>query len=393
MRADLRHQKHLAAPVFDGAPPPLLAGAVVVFPRVVEEVDARIERRVHEAHGLGNRLRNADVISAETDDGDEVWMTSERAARNGLHFPNIICKSLPLHLVFPLISAVIYVAGALLLKRASDLGADVWRTTRVINYTTAAVAVPLWLLGGTIPNSSLWWQPPAAATLFFSGQVFSLLALNSGDVSVATPVLGVKILLVALLSTVLIGDPIGTRLWTAAASSTVAIALLNIDRGHAHSRAGRTIILAGLGAASYACFDVLIQKWSASWGTGRILPIVMVIGAVYSIPLRLLSPRRAEARGNPASGGGWLAAGAACFAVQGLMFITSVSIWRQATSANVLYSSRGLWSVLAVWGVGHWFSNREQHLGARVLVWRFVGAILLMAAILLVLLDYGRARL
>ena len=289
-----------------------------------------------------------------------------------------------LHLFFPLISAVIYVAGALLLKRASDLGADVWRTTRIINYTTAVAAVPLWLLGGTIPNSSLWWQPPAAATLFFSGQVFSLLALNSGDVSVATPVLGVKILLVALLSTVLIGDPIGTRLWIAAALSTVAIALLNIDRGHAHARVGRTIILAGLGAASYACFDVLIQKWSASWGTGRILPIVMVIGALYSIPLRLFdrTPRAATRAYAP-----WLAAGAASFAVQGLMFITSVSIWRQATSANVLYSSRGLWSVLAVWGVGHWFSNREQHLGARVLVWRFLGAILLMAAIVLVLLN------
>ena len=85
----------------------------------------------------------------------------------------------------------------------------------------------------------------------------------------------------------------------------------------------------------------------------------------------------------------WLAAGAACFAVQGLMFITSISIYRQATSANVLYSSRGLWSVVAVWGIGHWFTNREQHLGARVLVWRFVGAILLMAAIVMVLLDYG----
>jgi hypothetical protein len=77
-------------------------------------------------------------------------------------------------------------------------------------------------------------------------------------------------------------------------------------------------------------------------------------------------------------------------ALQGLMFITSISIYRHATVANVLYSSRGLWSVVAVWGIGHWFSNREQHLGARVLVWRFVGAILLMAAIVMVLLDHGR---
>ena len=278
--------------------------------------------------------------------------------------------------------------GALLLKRASDLGADVWRTARIVNYTTAALSLALWTLGGTIPEPSLWWQPPVAATLFFGGQVFSLLALNTGDVSVATPVLGLKILLVALLSTLLIGDPVSARLWIAAGLSSVAIALLNIESGRAHSHIGRTIALAALGAASYACFDVLVQKWSPAWGTGRILPFVMLSAAAYSIPLRRFD--------RPAGGGRraarpytrWLAAGAVPFAAQGLMFITSISIWRQVTSANVLYSSRGLWSVVAVWAIGHWFENREQHLGARVLAWRFAGAFLLMAAIVMVLLDH-----
>jgi drug/metabolite transporter (DMT)-like permease len=291
-----------------------------------------------------------------------------------------------LALLLPLVSAGVYVIGALLLKRASDLGADVWRTTRIINYTSAAVAVPLWLLGGTIPPANLWWQPPVAATLFFGGQVLTLLALNTGDVSVATPVLGVKILLVAVLSAVLIGDPIGARLWTAAALSTAAIALLNLSPGHPHRRVGTTIALAGLGAASYACFDVLVQKWSPAWGAGRFLPIAMASAALYSLPL---SSVRRPGPMDPAYTP-WLAAGAVCFAAQGLMFITSISLYRQATSANVLYSSRGLWSVVAVWAIGHWFANREQHLGARVLVWRLVGAVLLMAAILMVLLDYGR---
>ncbi|HET9467524.1 MAG TPA: hypothetical protein VFO48_03890 [Vicinamibacterales bacterium] len=286
---------------------------------------------------------------------------------------------------------MVYVMGALLLKRASDLGADVWRTTRIINYASAAASLALLPLGGHIPAASSWWQPPAAAILFFAGQVFTLLALNTGDVSVATPVLGIKILLVALLTTVLIGDPLGARLWTAAGLSTLAIALLNIDRGHPHSRVGRTIVLAALGAAAYASFDVIIQKFSSTWGTGRILPIVMVIGAVYSIPLRYFSraevSRRADLQVSPRAYRPWLFAGAACFAVQGLMFITTISIWRQATTANILYSSRGLWSVVGVWAIGHWFVNREQHLGAKVLVWRLLGAVLMMAAIAMVLLS------
>ena len=57
----------------------------------------------------------------------------------------------------------------------------------------------------------------------------------------------------------------------------------------------------------------------------------------------------------------------------------------QAAPANVLYSSRGLWSVMLVWLVGHWVQSREQHLGVRVLAWRLAGAVLMMAAIVLVL--------
>jgi drug/metabolite transporter (DMT)-like permease len=299
-------------------------------------------------------------------------------------------------LLLPLISAIAYVVGALLLKRASDLGADVWRTARITNYLTALASLTLIAFGGIIPASTEWWHAPFAALLFYAGQILTLLALNTGDVSVATPVLGLKIVLVAVLVTVLIGDPISARLWTAAALSSVAIALLNLSPGHAHRRVGTTIALSALGATSYACFDVLVQKWSPAWGTGSFLPIVMTCAALYSLPLRRFDVRRlglsdpAHAASPGPSGPPympWLLAGAMCFAMQGLTFITSVSIYRHATVANVLYSSRGLWSVVAVWAIGHWFENREQHLGAKVLAWRFIGAILLMAAILMVFFD------
>ncbi len=305
-------------------------------------------------------------------------------------------------LLLPLISAIGYVVGALLLKRASDLGADVWRTARITNYISAAAATLLLPLGGTIPSFAVWWHPPVAAMLYFAGQILTLLSLNIGDVSIATPVLGLKILLVAVLAAVLIGDPIGARLWTAAALSTVAIALLNISPGQSHRRIGITITLSALGATSYAFFDVLVQKWSLAWGTGRFLPIVMTCAAAYSLALRRfegsgdVSAARTVRRPGPSvrrpgpsdpAYTPWLAAGATCLALQGLMFVSTVSIYRQVTSANVLYSSRGLWSVVGVWAVGHWFANREQHLGACVLAWRFVGAVLLMAAILMVVVS------
>jgi hypothetical protein len=114
----------------------------------------------------------------------------------------------------------------------------------------------------------------------------------------------------------------------------------------------------------------------------------MCSAALYSLALRRFdAPQEASGGLARAAYLPWLAGGSACFAAQGLTFITSISLYRHATSANVLYSSRGLWSVVAVWGIGHWFANREQHLGARTLAWRMVGAILLMVAIAMVLLE------
>ena len=63
----------------------------------------------------------------------------------------------------------------------------------------------------------------------------------------------------------------------------------------------------------------------------------------------------------------------------------AIGAFGDATAVNVVYSSRGLWSVLAVWWIGHWFQNDEQHLGPAVLRLRLWGAGLMLAAIALVL--------
>ena len=89
VRADLRHQENRFTTIFDRATHPLFAFAVVIFPGVVQEVDTRIDRGVNNPHRFGHRIGFAKMISAEADDGDEVWMASERAAIDGQHFHNI----------------------------------------------------------------------------------------------------------------------------------------------------------------------------------------------------------------------------------------------------------------------------------------------------------------
>ena len=141
-------------------------------------------------------------------------------------------------------------------------------------------------------------------------------------------------------------------------------------------------MLAMLAACGYALFDVLVMKWAPAWGAGRFLPIVMLFGAVFSTgfiplfrkPLREVDPR------------GWkpLLLGALFIALQSLILVYALASFGDGTAMNVVYSTRGLWSVLAVWWLGHWFANQEMTLGAATMKARLLGAGFLCAAIVLV---------
>jgi drug/metabolite transporter (DMT)-like permease len=288
----------------------------------------------------------------------------------------------PLSLALPLGSAVVYVVAAMLMRRAADFGVGFWRTTFVASLMGVVVFAPLWLLGGTF-RADLLWQPALVALLFMLGSILNLISLDRGDVSIATPVLGIKIILVAVFTTFLLGQQVTPKLWIAAALSTVAIALLNRTRGVRHHHVTTTILAAGSSAASFALFDVLVQRFSQDWGMGRFLPTMLGFVAIYSMALIPKFP--APLSTIPAAAWKWLLAGCVLMSAQSLVFVGSVAYFQEATAANVVYSSRGLWSVVAVWLIGHWFHNQEQKLGASVLAWRLVGASLMVAAIVLVL--------
>ena len=286
--------------------------------------------------------------------------------------------------LLPLGAALLYVAGALLVKRSADFGVGVWRTAFISNLTSAAIFQLALPLGGTI-RFDLLWQPALVGVLFLLGQLLNYLALQRGDVSVATPVLGVKIILVAFFTTLLLAQSVSVKLWIAAALSSAAIALLGQAGGVKHHHVGRTILFAGSSASMFALFDVLVQKWSPAWGAGRFIPVMVGFVAVFSAVLIPFfhAPLRAVSR----AAWPWLMGGCLFIGTQSLLFVITVAKFRNATAANVIYSSRGLWSVVAVWVVGHWFSNRERHLATAVLRWRLAGAILLMFAIALVVLG------
>ena len=58
---------------------------------------------------------------------------------------------------------------------------------------------------------------------------------------------------------------------------------------------------------------------------------------------------------------------------QSLLLIWAIGKYRDATGLNVVYGSRGIWSVLIVWLLGAFLGTREGISGAKVLLHGYVG--------------------
>ncbi len=288
-------------------------------------------------------------------------------------------------LVYPLIAAVLYAVGALIFKRSSELGVGLWRTTFVANLIVGGLFSLLWLLGGPPVQRDLLWQPGIIAACLFIGQISQFIALEKGDVSVAVPVFGLKVVLVALLTPLIVHEAVGLKLWSAALLSVIGIAFLNKkNQGQSPRGLGITLAAGGVGAICFAVFDILVQKWGPAWGVGRLLPIIFWINALLSCGLvfRFSAPLSAI----PKPAWGWLTGGSVLLGTQSIIFVSTLAVYGKATSANIMYASRGLLSVVLVWLIGHWFNNMEKNLGPAVMRWRMAGALMMMSAIVLVVL-------
>jgi hypothetical protein len=207
--------------------------------------------------------------------------------------------------------------------------------------------------------------------------------LNRGDVSVATPVVGTKVVFVAIFVTSLVGDPLPIAYWISAGMSAAGIALLSVGgrgaRPAGHRHVGLTIATSLGAAACYALFDVLVRKWTPAWGVARFLPAVMCTSAALSL---LLAPAfEGRLRDIPTGARRPLLLGSVFLGVQALLLVRTLGLYPDTTRINVVYNSRGLWSVLAVWLVGHWWGNTERHAGRAVMIRRVAGATLLLGAI------------
>lgn len=250
----------------------------------------------------------------------------------------------------------------------------------VVSWSCACVFPPLILLGGTMQPVSLLWQPAIIGTLFLAGQLFTFLAVERGDVSIAAPVLGVKVLIVPATAPFFVNETASPRVWIAAGIAVIGIGFVQArDRSIDRAKILASVGFALLAAVSMTLFDLLIQRWAPAWGAGYFLPVAFFFAAVFSLGFLKLGNRPRELREKNALRP--LATGAVLMAVQAIGMTLTIGLFGDATRVNIVYSLRGLWGVLLTWLLARGLADSDT--GHATMTMRLAGAILIGVSVVI----------
>jgi drug/metabolite transporter (DMT)-like permease len=294
-------------------------------------------------------------------------------------------------LLLPLGAGFGYACGAIAIKRALAAGVSGNRVNLLCNGMMALFFQLLWLLPGKTPLPGHLAPAAGCGLLFFLGQLCTFRAIASGDVSIATPLLGSKVLLVALFSLFITGNPLPGSWWMASLLASSGIALISYAPGGFHERILTTIGWSFGAACLFALTDVFVQREVPVIGYCRFAPVMFGTTGVLSLfylPSFFHENRYAcifpSHPHNSLTALSWLGGGAFLLAVQSLGMYSAIGLYGSATLTNILYGSRCLWSVLLVGILGRLDSEASSP-DATTMRYRFLGALFIFLSMALVL--------
>ena len=275
-----------------------------------------------------------------------------------------------------------YALAALFSKRALQEGCGILRFSFVCNLVFVGVFAIPYLGGGvTFPAAGLH-LPVIAGVFFFGGQVFTFAAIRMGDVSLQTPMMGMKAVFVVLLAVVLGTEPIDGAMWSAAFLAMSAVLLLGLSGGGA-KRVGLTLTLAMLSALFFAGADTMVGTFGRDFGPRNFIFITMLVNGLLSFGL--IPFFKEPLNTIPRAAWLWTALGAVGMGAQALLLNYTLAAHQNVAAVNILYSSRGLWSVVLAIPLAYLFSMPREAVTRQILIQRFIGALFMSFAVALVL--------
>ncbi len=291
--------------------------------------------------------------------------------------------SLPIYYAIPLLCAAMYGVGALMAKRALQSGFGVMRYVFLSNIMMALVFLPVAFAIDEPIDLSKLGAPLFCSLTFFLGQGLTFLAIRIGDVSAQAPVMGTKALFVAILSVFLGAGPVPLNWWIGAALTAGAIFLISYVPIQTRRSTLTALALSIGSAASFATTDVVLQREAPAFGPSAFIVIVMT--GVGLLSFLLIPFFRGSLRSLPATAWKWGLAGSSILAIQSLGIAYTIGFHGHATAVNILYGSRGLWTVIAVIAAARFLTSHSTEGNPAVMRRRILGSLLMCVAIALVL--------
>ena len=196
-------------------------------------------------------------------------------------------------LALPLIASFLYAVGSWGMKHGMRRGAHPRLVNAISNLAMAGWSAPLVLFFPGTANHQGFVGALLAGGALFLGRACAIRALAKGDLSLATPVLGMKTIFVAILTVTFLGETVSPGLMAGAVLSSVAVALLSLSPGILHGKKeGAALDRVSCGWALLAAFffgltDITVQRFAKLLGVGWFQPL-MFATLVILTPLLLV---------------------------------------------------------------------------------------------------------
>jgi drug/metabolite transporter (DMT)-like permease len=290
---------------------------------------------------------------------------------------------MPYHLLMPLLAAAGYTVSSLFFKKGYGEGASAAQAFHWANL------LGMLLLGGTafLGTGMAWadaWRPALVAGLIYAGSLATFAAIRAGDVSLVTPLLGAKVVFVALVTPWIIGSGLSWLVWLACFLAAAGIFLMGKMDFATGQGKGQAVGYCLISCAFFAVSDVILQKWAPEYGGYTFLGSLAALVGIYSL-IHLGITGFSGLRLPPGARKS-IVWGGVLLAAQGITMGVALGFFHDAARVNVVYGSRGLWSLFLVWFVGKRFGNAEATDSKEAFGWRIGGCLLVTAGIVLALL-------
>jgi drug/metabolite transporter (DMT)-like permease len=277
-----------------------------------------------------------------------------------------------------------YIASRWFIRRGHGSTMDLLAAAHIL-MGAASLAILPFICSGPMPHFAAYgWYVAGAAGFYIAGQLALLLALHGNEASRMVPMLGLKILVLALLAAFLRTEQVSWLRWTAVGLSVAAALVLNEAGGRL---SGRPLLLIMFAIVGYSLSDMNIARLVAALApmgpSAAVLAacLTYMVCGLFALPVLIWHrPRdlRGWGRTIPYAASWYIAMILlyACFGLIGVVF------------GNIVQSTRGLLVVVLASAVAHaGFTDIEAKLSRKMFLRRIAAALLMTASIALYVLG------